>query len=321
MILNRVSGRQKGAIVGRVSLSITPSWLQKIEMFKVQFAYGQREILTDYMGLDRSTLFLGVLQHGFTFNDVPSDANTPRLKMLQRTPLWVYSEDRAKSLQELGFSNVSSIGAPWLYLPKTSISRESKIGVEQYIVFPIHTSLSVAVSPSDEDIRKKIKYWKGIAGENALTICLYWSDFLEMSWRRIAQEEGVEVTLVGVGETDPVWSPHTTRVNFLTNLRDLLSQNTHAIFETFTSGMMYAISVGLSVGYFPQTHTDYESQLHDHTVGGQWMEENIPGVIGKFVSAKDLAKRNDRMLGVQSFRSPQELRNILVHEDGIVPIS
>ena len=79
MILQKIGGLEKGLVVGPLSLTFTPSWLRKIEMFKLQFAYGQREILTDYMGLDRSALLLGILQHGFSYEDEPWEAVTPRL--------------------------------------------------------------------------------------------------------------------------------------------------------------------------------------------------------------------------------------------------
>jgi hypothetical protein len=288
-------------------------------MFKVQFAYGQREILTDYMGLDRTTLLLGILQHGFSYQDDPADAITPRLGNFERSPLWVYSETRASALRHLGFKNVNAVGAPWLYLPPISDTPNTPKKRDSFVVFPIHTSLSVDVSPSENEIRSKIRYWKSLAGESHLTICLYWSDYLEWSWRRIAEAEEVEVTTVGVGETSPVWSPHTARIDFLSNLRTLLHQHTHAIFETFTSGMIYAISTGLKVGYFPDTQTAYESRLKAHLEGDHWMRRQTPGVVGEFVEARSLLDLNNEMLGVASFCAPDRLRELLVYEIGIVP--
>ena len=321
MNLQRVTGLQKGLVIGPLSLVITPSWLQKIEIFKVQFAYGQREILTDYMRLDRTTLLMGVLQHGFTFRTNPADALTPRFRNYKRSPLWVYSEARARSLRNQGFKNVQAIGAPWLYLAPTPESSSSKNTRDSFIVFPIHTALSVNVSPSERDIKSKIHYWKSISGDNTLTICLFWSDYLEWSWRRIAEAEGVNVTVVGIGDTNPVWSPHSSRIDFLPNLRTLLQQHSHAIFETFTSGMIYAISAGLAVGYFPQTQTEYESQLLGHIDGDYWMARQIPGIIGEFVEAHALVDRNNEMLGVESFSTPDRLKELLVYETGIVPSS
>ena len=321
MILQRVTGLQKGLVIGPLSLTLTPSWLQKIEIFKLQFAYGQREILTDYMGLDRSTLLLGILQHGFSYNDESAEAITPRLGNFKRSPLWVYSENRASALRHQGFKNVNAVGAPWLYLPPTSTTPNQHGKGDSFVVFPIHTSLSANVSPSESDIKSKIKYWKSVAGESPLTICLYWSEYLEWGWRRIAEAEGVKVTAVGVGETALVLSAHSSRINFLANLRTLLQEHTHAIFETFTSGMIYAISTGLTVGYFPQTQTKYESQLKGHLEGDHWMTRQIPGVVGEFVEAKALAGLNNEMLGVGSFCSPDRLRELLVYEIGIVPSS
>ena len=317
MILQKFGGLEKGLVLGPFSLTFSPNWLRKIEMFKLQFAYGQREILTDYMGLDRSTLLLGILQHGFSYKDDPSDAVTPRLENFRRSPLWVYSGSRASSLRNQGFGNVEAIGAPWLYLPPVSAFSDIRAKGDKFIVFPIHTTLSVNVSPTESEIKSKIKYWKSLARESPLTICLYWSDYLEWSWRRIAEAEEVAVTVVGISESTPVWSPHSARIDFLSNLRTLLHQHTHAIFETFTSGMVYAISEGLTVGYFPQTQTGYESQ--GHLEADHWMARHIPGVVGEFTEAKALAERNNEMLGLESFCTPDQLKESLVYEIGIVP--
>ena len=319
MNLQRIGGLEKGLVIGPLSLTLTPSWLQKIEMFKVQFAYGQREILTDYIGLDRTTLLLGILQHGFSYQDDPADTITPRLGNFKRSPLWVYSENRASALRHQGYKNVTAVGAPWLYLPPISATPNKNAKGDSFIVFPIHTSLSVDVSPSENEIKSKIRYWKSLAGNSHLTICLYWSDYLEWSWRRIAEAEGVKVTFVGLGETVPAWSEHSARIDFLANLRTLLQQHSHAIFETFTSGMVYAISAGLTVGYFPQTQTEYESRLQAHLEGDHWMAKQIPGVVGEFVEANALVDLNNEMLGVESFCTPDRLRELLVYEIGIVP--
>ncbi len=318
MILRKVSGDQSGLEVGNLSFLFTPSWLQKIETFKVQFAYGQREILVNYAGLDKSALLMGVIQHGISYIDDSAEAITPRLKNFKRSPLWVYSEKREKSLSIRGHKNVKAIGAPWLYLPPISNSSKVQQNTDRYIVFPIHTSLSTNLAPDETEIRKKIIFWKKIATDSPLTICLFWSDFLELSWRRIAEDEGVSVTVVGVGETIPqYWSPHSARVNFLANLRLILSQNTHAIFETFTSAIFYAISTGLKIGYFPQTQLEIESKSHSQA--DFWISQNMPRVSGQFADALQYNDLTNGILGVESLRSPQELQDLLTWEVGVVP--
>jgi len=318
LILRRIGGLQKGIEIGPLSIFLTPSWFQKIEMFKIQFAYGQREILLDYMGLSRTTLLMGILQHGLTYGHDSSEVLTPRFPKFERSPLWVYSESRARSLAELGHTNVKAIGAPWLYLPPIPKSFEVGRNSDRYVVFPIHTSLSVDASPDENEIRRKIRIWKSISGDSPITVCLYWSDYLEWSWRRIAKSEGVDVTVLGVPETAPVyWSPHSARIDFLVNLRNLLNENSHAIFETFTSAIFYAIETGTAVGYFPETQTESESQLH--LEADRWFSKEIPGIIGEFVEASTLLDRNNGILGVESLRSPSELRDLLNYEVGVVP--
>lgn len=321
MFVQRIRGISKGVTLGPFSCVHTPNWFSKIEKFRIQFAYGQREILLDYAGLDRSTLLTGILQHGFSTKLNEAECITPRLRNFRRSPLWVYSAMREDALRELGHNNVKAIGAPWLYLPNDSIIPSAQVKVDRTIVFPVHTSLSVDVSLSDSDIRRKIRYWKSISVGRPLTICLYWSDYLEEKWRRIAHDEGVVVTFVGLGEINPVWSPHSTRINFLSNLRSLIREHSHAIFETFTSGIFYTISEGLSVGYFPQSQTEYESRLEEQVEGGRWISTNLPRIVGEFVEASTLSERNSEFLGVESLRSPDMLKELLLYEIGIVPTS
>lgn len=321
MILRRSAGQNRGLTLGRLSLTISPVRLQMIEMFKIQFVYGQREIFLKYMNLDQTTLFLGIIQHGFSTESIVTDAMTPRLRNFKRSPYYVYSENTAISYQEQGYRNVIPIGSAWLYLPEGSDLTKRTLNSDRYIVFPIHTSLSVATLLSEEEIRTKIKYWKEIAGKSPLTVCLYWSDYLELSWRKIAHEEEIEVTVVGIGETIPVWSPRLARLDFLANFRNLLLLNTHAIFETYSSAMFYSIATGLSVGYFPQTQTEYELNSVLHRKNNIWMSREIPGKVGEFVSAIDLSDLNRIIMGNASKRSPSELRDLMLYKDGIVPIA
>ncbi len=262
---------------------------------------------------------MGMLQHGFQPTYEAWDAKTPRVEgLFKRSPLWVFSQERADYLQLSGFRNVIAIGAPWLYLPKITNSKNNLLKDHKYIVFPAHTNFSIK-APNNSQIRKKIQFWKELAGDSSLTICLYWSDFLEPGWQQIAQEENVNVTLAGLGGLAPVWSQHPTRINFLYTVRELMLKHTHAIFETFTSPIFYAISSNLNVGYFPEVLTEQEVARGEILDGHKWIALNYPEIVGRFVDSNSLMERSDKMLGVDVKRSPLELKEILSPQEGVVP--
>ena len=94
-------------------------------MFGEQFAYGHREILLKYCGLDFSTQIIGNLQHGVYGYKQKIDFRSPRFIGGKPSTFWVYSKMYEEIGKSLGHDNVTAIGAPWLYLRK-SISEEMK---------------------------------------------------------------------------------------------------------------------------------------------------------------------------------------------------
>ena len=91
--------------LGSLSLSVTHKSLRHLDKFSIQFAYGQREILLDYAGIDRSNILVGILQHGVSQGGLTSDSpftennRAPRLNLLQRAPIWVFSENTKRHLK------------------------------------------------------------------------------------------------------------------------------------------------------------------------------------------------------------------------------
>jgi hypothetical protein len=87
-----------------------------------------------------------------------------------------------------------------------------------------------------------------------------------------------------------------------------MQKNTHCIFERETSGIFYAISLGLTVGYFPATRPFLETgsiKMHDLLL------EKFPEILNQFVSAEILMERSDLWLGRENTRTPEELKSIL----------
>jgi hypothetical protein len=276
------------------------------------------------MGLPASTLLKGVLQHGVSAGpDLLRNARMPRVGLWKRSPYWVYSNSGERYLQEHGIKTAKAIGSPWAYLHKmnqVNPSKDLQVISDKYLIFPTHHSLSVHVPISRGQIKEKICFWKNLAKGNPTTICLLWTEFLDPNWHEICAEEGVELTFAGVSVTNPVWSPHPSRLNFLPSIMKLLHSHTHSIFECPTSAIFYALSMGHSVGYFSETLTfDWESESAAHKEEALWFREEMPTIFGQFAESKPVEKLWRDMLGFDAVLSPTNLEQTLIHSLKSVP--
>jgi hypothetical protein len=289
-----------------------------VEKFKTQFVYGHREILLRYSGIDDSALLTGILQHGVgpTFT-LYSDWPTPRVNLIKRSPLWVYSQVAAKDLSLRGVENIKAIGSPWLYSKTLDcfLTPESS-SKEKYLVFPEHYPTS-AKHNTAEITREKIKFWRSIAGGADLEICLFWSEFTDPIWTKIAGEEGVSLNCAGHPNSPladlQIWSGEDARIDYYKNLRNIISSATHCIFETFTSAMFYASDLGRYVGFFP-TETKTRIEPIYRTIQEQernWLEDNLPQILRNFAVGNSLTQISRELLGYEDLLNPKELSSVL----------
>jgi hypothetical protein len=309
------------AKLGPFSLRYAPRTTRYLEKYAIQFAYGHREILLDYMGVNRSNILLGILQHGVSQEGLTPDTEftrinfAPRQGIFGRAPQWVYSGITRNHLLANGVKNVEAIGAPWNYLEHNNFQQEEKRASNtnsRFIVFPQHLNASIKEEVPPDNLRKRIAYWRNLSNEQELTICIFWSEFLHPVWQEVCKEEGVKLVTAGIGDTNPAWSPHLSRVDFLHNLSSIMQKNTHCIFERETTGIFYAISLGLTVGYFPSTRPFLENEsIRRHDL----LLEKFPEVLNQFVSAEILMERSDIWLGRENTRTPEELKSILKFEE------
>ena len=307
--------------LGPFSVTHIPKSTRNLEKFKIQFVYGHREILLDYMGIERSNILLGILQHGVSQVGLTADTHFTRINLAQRqgifgrVPQWVYSEITRNHLIANGVKNVEAIGAPWNYLEHDKYRDDKERlsnGNRRFIIFPQHRNTSINEEVTRDDLQNRITYWRHLSNEEELTICLYWSEFLHPVWQQVCKEEGVNLVTAGVGDTNPAWSPHLSRVDFLQNLSRIMQNNTHCIFERETSAIFYAISLGLTVGYFPITRPCLDTSSKELE---SLLLAKFPEILNEFVSAGILMERSDLWLGRDSTRTPDELKSILKFEE------
>jgi hypothetical protein len=289
-----------------------------IRRFGIQFYYGHREIILKAADLPDNNLLLGIVQHGVgpTFT-LYSDWPTPRFNSLKRTPLWVYSKENEVELRNLGVRDVKAIGSPWLYSINQNAEKipsllPNSLKGELCLVFPSHTNFAYLEITSEEGIVSRIKSWKKIAKNDNVMICLYWVEFLDQKWHKAAEAEGVKLTCVGIGATDPLWSKSDSRLDFYKSLHSLLMNSSYCIFEGFTSAIFYASSLEIPFGIFA---TEFE----DRKIAGSslfsqernWLLANARSHLGEITSEKTFTEKSLGLLGVDQLRNPEELKSIL----------
>ena len=287
------------------------SWL--LEKTDMQFAYGTREIFLDYMGLDYSHIFPGIVQHGIgPWEFLESTWPTPRLGPSRRLPLWLYSDRAAELATKSGAKDVRAIGSPWIYLSaiKASEGFRSKASPKnKFLVFPKHYSHEVVNNEELQSILTRISKWKLIARQGELTICLYWTEFLNPNWHRAAAMEEVIITCAGISSTQPSWSLSKSRTDFLLNLRSIMLQHEFIIFENYTSGIFYGTSLGKQIGMFSDGPEEKES--HTTKVRREWIRRNLPEMHEQFSYTPRMQEVSDEYLGTGNMRTPDELVEML----------
>ena len=295
-----------------------------IDKFHMQFAYGHREILLKFAGLDETSLLTGVIQHGvgpaFTLY---SEWPTPRLHNLKRSPLWVYSKSAIQDLKLNGVKDVTAIGSPWLYSKKIDNFESKSLHSEpKFLVFPRHYSLNYLSKYNFLDIIKKIQQWKAIAGSDSLEICLYWTEFIDVRWQQAAREEGVSLVCAGMSYTYPVWSNIDSRVDFYPHLREIIDSSTHCIFESFTSAIFYASDLGKNVGIF-ETQLTLSDIARDQSFQREreWLKKNIPGIFDTCELNSTLNLITNDLLGYDDLLDAESLANVLKNKTKILTIT
>lgn len=295
---------------------------QLIRKFAIQFAYGHREILLNYSKLDTTSLFIGIIQHGVGPASFLTEWPTPRFRSLNRSSLWVYSNVAVARFLAEGAKNVSAIGSPWLYSKiLDNYQDRNQCSKLKFLVFAHHYSFNYLSQVTPEEILGKIRDWQSIAGPEELEVCLYWTEFIDRTWQRIAREEGVTLVCAGLSQSAPEWSQTDSRINFYANLRQIIDSATHCIFESFTSAIFYAKDLGKNVGIYQS-----ESSLREinrelaFQKENDWLLKNVPGIFNSFESSSLLDSITYELLGYDELLSPENLANVLRYQKGVIPI-
>lgn len=284
-----------------------------------QFYYGYRELILEYLSLDRQNLILGSFQHGEGPTEIVRDfIPSPRIH-LQRLPLYVSSQLAARELEDEGF-RVKAIGSPILYAfanQKKSFAIEDdvtakKLSPTKVLIVPSHTRIYGNNSVDELGIKLLIKNYRELAGDSQGTLLLYHTEFLSREWRKYAKSYDFQVECAGLGNTEPKYLDIRQRTDFFYNLISILSEAETVYIEGLSSAIHYSIFMNkdtrviLNEDYLKKMSPKVSSRL-------RWYKEFVPGLFdGKTVIDSAQRRQIFNNLGVRNFPSRESLNSQLV---------
>jgi hypothetical protein len=291
--------------------------------FKEQFAYGQLEILLDYLGLDYSYSLAGRLQHGSWYPNSRESFLTP-ISRLRFQPFWVYSKRLEEIANQANLKHVRAIGAPWYYM-KHNINEKklSDSSYESILIMPQHSTVNYINKSSVTLKNIRAKEFRSLVGNKNATVCLYYMDYLDLITRESFLNQGFEVTCLGMGNNEVPWSPQGSRREFLYNLYNLMIRHTHFAGEAFSTSLFYAMDLNLKIGIFPELRRFVEfgsngySQSKDSLIEKDENSINyfkkgvLNSSIGNFNYSEEYETEIENFLGKSAVMKPDQLIKIL----------
>jgi hypothetical protein len=292
--------------------------------------YGHVHLLAKYCGIEGSPWINGYLQHGWN----ATDGFGNYLGSKRSANKFVWSKRCEDIIKKSGYQNVSTIGAPWIYLSDVypTLQKQNKTGV---IAYPAHSS---TWSQMGDTSKEYAKFLKSNYGE--VTVALHTYDFANHQIRAIYESMGHKTLTHGIGTP---WEKQFAPL-FLKNQRDILLNFSIAVSNTMSTPLLYANSLGLKseiggpVDYSVTDPDDAASQIGDGLTNWNellnnnqelWKEElgldykksasELRDIIGwnpkskKSLSfftkrAKDLVTGSNRFVAIEVFKSKYKMK-------------
>ena len=314
-------------------------------MFREQFAYGHREILLKYVGLDFSTQLLGTLQHGVLGNTYVENFKSPRYLSGRKSVYWVYSKALEKIGRSQGNDNVIAIGAPWLYLRDSTKDRLAvNLSAESYLVMPSHSQSTYVATSTVFQKKQRAKSFRDIVGSKNATVCLHAIDFCDHETVEAYLDQGFNVICAGSSSQYPAWSDAANRIRTLHKLMTLMMSHTHLLTDDYGSHIFYGIDIGMQIGIFPEirkylvtkdiserknylvTKDNVErNNLVDESLAFSndlvWLGKHFKDSLNQFTDSHKYQEIANEILGRDAVMSPLELLAKLDYRKNVYPIS
>ncbi len=256
-----------------------------------QFVYGQRETLLRYTGLDKGHIFLAKLSHS---GHTPAvDEGRVQLEFdWNGKPLLqaLWNEENFNDASSRGISNLVTIGATYLYsLANSGIDIHAvKENIEKICTdwnWGAELDRQKACMQGRRVLILPTHSWEGDVTFNfgrrskllelqnhstSISFCLGYLDYLDPQKRLFyGAEESIELECAGLAFASIQNTPAPARENFFQNLTEIFSKYDLILGEEFTTGLLYASSLGKQVGILSSELGDSRSEK------STWTEPNV----------------------------------------------
>ena len=259
------------------------------------YNYGAQKILSSYCETPASYRIAGFWEHGpilsemkyydgrFKLLGIDSELERVRKKWL----FFTSRQDTAQYLKSNGFSSVLDVGLPFIYLEDTTILEIPN----SILFFPLHSGRNDAnkkFEPYQElliQLREKFK---------VVGICLHGNDY-SLEAENTCKEIGFDIVIEGANELDS---------NSLWRVKNSILQFEYVIADTFSSAIVYGAYLNKKVAIvdIPGTnHFIWDNEL-----------EGLKISIFNVINAKPHKEWGDRLVGINSKKTPEEIRRLFV---------
>ena len=272
-------------------------------MFASNAHYGHRSVLTAYAQVPPTTPLPGLLEHGWNHD---LGAALFDIVLPAPDPFYVWNERNLRHCKKSNVAHVASFGAPYLYLPPLPPAAPEP---KSLLAIPVHGWEKLQIS---HDYQAYAAALVKLRGEfSRITVCLYWYDHQFAANREIFTSQGMDVVTVGHRDHNP---------QFLPAMRDLLRRHAFCTSNRIQTGLFYALHERLPAFlYGPPMGID---AIYDHSghVWDAWQRQQFPQLVYEAFAGQPLPELAAAELGAAFFRTPQQLRQMLLWQPDQAPL-
>jgi hypothetical protein len=228
-------------------LHMARAWVYPEEiLLSEQFNFGNREVLIVCNDLNRESLFLSSVQHGWYPENQTRPITVIKSKFGKQYPYLTWSTRFRDLLKDEGYSKIFATGAPWSHLLKNlkidpraiKVSSKEK---NRLLFFPRHSAPGLTV---EHNI--KLDQVAKLAGASEITVCLFWLDFIDPAIRNFYEKYGCKLVCVGYRGSsgfETPWAPIGGRTLFLPRILELMESHDLIAVDEVSTSFWYALSL------------------------------------------------------------------------------
>jgi hypothetical protein len=228
-------------------LQMARAWVYPEEiLLSEQFNFGNREVLIVCNDLNRESLFLSSVQHGWYPENTTRPIPGIQSKFGRQYPYLAWSTRFRDLLKKEGYSKIFATGSPWSHLLRNlkidpRAIKESGEEKNRLLFFPRHSAPGITI---EHNI--KLDHVAKVAGASDITVCLFWLDFIDPGIRNFYEKYGCRIVCVGYRGSsgfETPWAPIGGRTLFLPRILELMESHDLIAVDEVSTSFWYALSL------------------------------------------------------------------------------